>query len=72
MPKRIKHAAPIHITEWREIWIEDGIVYAAFRSGPDEHLLAMGPPKVMEGIELARRALMGGGKVVQLKAAAQH
>jgi len=60
MPKRLKDSCPVHVTRWKEIWVEDGVLYATFLSGPDEHLLSMGPAKCLEAIELARRALMAG------------
>jgi hypothetical protein len=67
-PNREREYSPILITEWIGAEVKSGVFYIRFKSGPDEHELAMGPHMVHEGIELARRT-MAGGDVIPMKKA---
>jgi hypothetical protein len=56
------------LTLWVRMEIIDGVFYAFFNAGPLRYALAMGPPKVIEGIRMAWRALTKG-KVISLAVA---
>lgn len=53
--------APIAVTSWDRIYMDNGSVIAVVRSGDKQFAWMLSPHAVLEGIELARRALIGGG-----------
>lgn len=77
MNKKRKQAAakrgqrPIHVTEWGDVFVRDGVLYAYVRSGPDEMLFSMGPRKALEAVELAKRAL-ASADVLPMMPPGQH
>ena len=60
----------MHVTQWETIYVESGTLYVVFKSGNATHAICMGPHKALEGIEMARRALMSGGDVLPFPVAA--
>jgi hypothetical protein len=68
-PDRDREYSPILITEWLGAEVKAGVFYIRFKSGKDEHELAMGPNMVFAGIELAKRTMNGCADIVQLRKA---
>ncbi len=62
---------PVHVTNWRKIYVDGGVMYVVFMSGNKEYALAMGPTMALQGVELAKRALSSGA-VLPLRAAERH
>lgn len=58
------------LTAWVGMTMIDGAFYAIFQAGKERYALMCGPPKVFEGIEMATRAVIGGGVVPMGKRAA--
>lgn len=67
--KRAREYTPILITEWIGAEVKAGVFYIRFRSGREEHELAMGPNMVFAGIELAKRTINGCADILPMKKA---
>lgn len=53
-------APPICVTSWGGIFVEGGVLFASFWSGPTPYTIAMGPANAVEIINDARAALDRG------------
>jgi hypothetical protein len=67
--KRAREYTPILITEWISAEVKAGVFYIRFRSGREEHELAMGPNMALAGIELIKRTMAGGADILSMKKA---
>ena len=55
-----ERAPPVLVTEWGDFTVSGGVLFVAYRSGPDWHTIAMGPAMAFEAIDRARKALARG------------
>lgn len=70
--RRALECAPVAVTGWECIYLDNGAVIAVVRSGDKQYAWMLSPASVLEGIELARRALIGGGVTPLVKGPPAH